>query len=105
MTQHAHRQVGKFFRALLRVPVPWVFILTYLVGVALEFACFRNRTSSSPSLVTDMGATLFVAGAALASWGWLIFHKARTTRVPGEASTALVTWGPYRFTRNPMYLG
>jgi protein-S-isoprenylcysteine O-methyltransferase Ste14 len=105
MTEQAHRQNGKFFRALMHVPVPWIFVLTYLVGVALEFVCFRNRASSSTFLVTDTGLILFVAGAAFAAWGWLVFRKARTTRVPGEASTTLVTWGPYRFTRNPMYLG
>jgi protein-S-isoprenylcysteine O-methyltransferase Ste14 len=33
------------------------------------------------------------------------FRRARTTTVPGRASAALVTWGPYRFTRNPMYVG
>lgn len=105
MTQQAHRQIGRFLRALMHVPVPWVFVLTYLVGVALEFVCFRNRTFSNTFFVTDLGIILFVAGAALAAWGWLIFRKTRTTRVPGEASTTLVTWGPYRFTRNPMYLG
>jgi len=105
MTEHTHRQMGKFFRALMHVPVPWVFVLTYLIGVALEYACFRNRASSSTFLAADIGIILFVAGAALGGWGWLIFRKARTTRVPGEASGTLVTWGPYRFTRNPMYLG
>ncbi len=105
MTQQAHRQIGKFFRALMLVPVPWIFVLTYLVGVALEFACFRYRASSRTFLVTDIGIILFAVGAALAAWGWLIFRKAGTTRVPGEASTTLVTLGPYCFTRNPMYLG
>jgi hypothetical protein len=36
--------------------------------------------------------------------GLLIFRKPRTTTVPGKASSVLVTWGPYRFTRNPMYV-
>ncbi len=104
MTEQAHRQNGKFFRALMHVPVPWIFVLTYLVGVALEFVCFRNRASPT-FLGTDTGIILFAAGAAFAAWGWLVFRKAKTTRVPGEASTTLVTRGPYRFTRNPMYLG
>jgi protein-S-isoprenylcysteine O-methyltransferase Ste14 len=55
--------------------------------------------------VTGVGLVVFVIGGAIAAWGWLIFHKERTTRVPGEVSTTLVTWGPYRFTRNPMYVG
>jgi protein-S-isoprenylcysteine O-methyltransferase Ste14 len=41
-----------------------------------------------------------IAGRSL-----LIFHKARTTTVPGRASAKLVTWGPYRISRNPMYVG
>jgi protein-S-isoprenylcysteine O-methyltransferase Ste14 len=48
---------------------------------------------------------LFATGAAIAGWGWLTFRRTRTTTVPGRASSSLVTWGPYRFTRNPMYLG
>ena len=34
-----------------------------------------------------------------------LFHRVKTTVKPGEESTVLVTGGPFRFTRNPMYLG
>lgn len=51
------------------------------------------------------GALLFLLGATIAGWGLVIFRRARTTTVPGRASAALVTWGPYRFSRNPMYVG
>jgi protein-S-isoprenylcysteine O-methyltransferase Ste14 len=33
------------------------------------------------------------------------FHKANTTVKPFEESSALVTGGVFRITRNPMYLG
>jgi protein-S-isoprenylcysteine O-methyltransferase Ste14 len=33
------------------------------------------------------------------------FHEANTAVCPFEGSSTLVTYGPYRFTRNPMYLG
>ena len=94
------------FRLLLHVPVPWVFILTYLCGVGLELAF----PGSIHSLGIDrtsfiLGTVLFITGAAIAAWGWLIFHKARTTTIPGRASSKLITWGPYRFSRNPMYVG
>jgi protein-S-isoprenylcysteine O-methyltransferase Ste14 len=35
----------------------------------------------------------------------LRFRSARTSMVPMRPSTALVTSGPYRVTRNPMYVG
>ena len=34
-----------------------------------------------------------------------VFRRAGTSVVPSEPSTALVTTGPYRFTRNPIYIG
>ena len=92
-------------RLLMRIPVPWVFILTYLVGVGLELAYpFYTRTEPLHG-VAIAGAVLFVIGGTIAGWGLLIFRRARTTTVPGRTSCKLVTWGPYRFSRNPMYVG
>lgn len=105
MDQQLLENAGGFSRALMRIPVPWVFVLAYLAGVGLEALCFQSHFFSATPLLSEIGGLFFLAGAALAAWGWLLFRKARTTRVPGQASTAMVTWGPYRFTRNPMYLG
>lgn len=93
------------FRFLLRVPVPWVFILVYLVGAGLERVMPTSvlRDNGRGSSIT--GAVLIALGAVIAGWGLGIFWKARTTTVPGQASAQLVMRGPYRFTRNPMYVG
>jgi len=64
----------------------------------------RESDSASDACACSVGM-LFAIGAVIASWSLLILHRARTTTVPGRASTKLVTWGPYRFTRNPMYVG
>ena len=48
---------------------------------------------------------LFAAGVAIAVWGQVLFRKAHTTTVPGQTSSRLITSGPYRFSRNPMYVG
>ena len=56
------------------------------------------------------GATALWAGRALIAaallvmlWAALEFRRARTTIVPHEAPSALVTTGPFRFSRNPIY--
>jgi len=93
------------FRFLLRIPVPWVFILTYLAGAAIEYATGPHLFIKRVPRLGSAGAVIFSAGAAIAGWGWLTFREARTTTVPGEVSSRFVIWGPYRFTRNPMYVG
>lgn len=88
------------------VPVPWVFVVAYLCGVGLEYALPPMHLGREALMaVKVVGGALFIAGAALAGSGWLTFRRARTTTVPGQASSRLVTWGPYRFSRNPMYVG
>lgn len=87
------------------VPVPWVFVLAYLCGVALEHVAPTPRPVKTNIVVKVAGAVVFVVGAALAGWGWTTFRRARTTTVPGRISSQLVRWGPYRFSRNPMYVG
>src|SRR5689334_19330551 len=90
---------------MMRVPVPWVYVLGYLVGAGLERVAPLTPRAQVPSGVFVAGVILFAAGAVLAGWGWALFHRAGTTRVPGRASVALVTSGPYRVSRNPMYVG
>ena len=50
---------------------------------------------------------LVLAGMSIALSGVLAFRKAKTTPNPHtpEKATSIVRSGPYRFTRNPMYLG
>ena len=87
------------------VPVPWVFVLTYLLGVVLEHVHHGTISPTAALISTTAGAVLFAVGAVIAGWGLVLFGKAKTTTVPGKLSGKLVTWGPYRFSRNPMYVG
>jgi protein-S-isoprenylcysteine O-methyltransferase Ste14 len=88
---------------LIRVPVPWVFVLVYFWGVGLHLLFPWSITASRQASIF-VGVILFAAGIFIASWSLMIFRRAQTTTTPGEISATLVTWGPYRFSRNPMYL-
>jgi protein-S-isoprenylcysteine O-methyltransferase Ste14 len=90
---------------LLRVPVPWVFVLGYLAGLGLQR--FVAAPQPLPAVRTSLwfaGLALIVPGAALAAWSLSLFHRAGTTTVPLEAPSTVVMRGPYRFSRNPMYV-
>jgi protein-S-isoprenylcysteine O-methyltransferase Ste14 len=52
--------------------------------------------------IVGWGALL--GGLALALWAAMTLRAARTTVLPHRAATRLVTSGPFRFRRNPIYL-
>jgi protein-S-isoprenylcysteine O-methyltransferase Ste14 len=74
------------------------FLLQWLVPVALvpkaleRSACF-------------VGSVLALVGLAFGGWALWTFLRARTTPHPNHPVSALVMWGPYRVSRNPMYVG
>jgi len=52
------------------------------------------------------GAALFALGFAIALSGVLEFRRRRTEIMPtSKKNSAVVDTGPYRYTRNPMYVG
>ena len=87
----------------VRVPPPAFYALAALIGY------FLNRRWPLP-----IGSGAFIQGLAWLLVGvWLaltvssigIFRRSRTSIVPIRPATTLVIAGPYRFTRNPMYVG
>lgn len=89
----------------LKVPPPVIVILC----AALAWALAHFTPGFTYSLPARIPITLVfvLAGLSLALSGFLAFRKSRTTVNPHtpEKSTSIVRTGPYRFTRNPMYVG
>ncbi|NKB71736.1 MAG: isoprenylcysteine carboxylmethyltransferase family protein [Candidatus Latescibacteria bacterium] len=50
------------------------------------------------------GWGLIVVAGLLAGWAMVTFALRRTAIFPNRPATALVTWGPFRYSRNPMYI-
>lgn len=55
--------------------------------------------------IAQFGYLVIVAGVLLLIWGAGHFRKVRTNINTFRDPDVLVTGGPFRFTRNPMYLG
>src|SRR3954463_12869228 len=85
-----------------RIPPPAWF------AIALALIVVLHRYFPIASLVPTpwhyAGIGIASLGVVIAVWSVSLFRHVRTTIIPFQESTALITWGPYRFTRNPMYL-
>ncbi len=77
--------------------------------LCLAAAATVDRLLPSPPRLAPprrlFGVPPFAAGAVLGLSALVRFHHAGTTYEPFETPTVLVISGPYRYTRNPMYLG
>jgi protein-S-isoprenylcysteine O-methyltransferase Ste14 len=74
------------------------YLLRWLVPVRLVPVRFESEA-------VFVGSALALLGLAFGGWAFLTFLRAKTTPHPNHPVSALVTWGPYRVSRNPMYAG
>ncbi|HVO51202.1 MAG TPA: isoprenylcysteine carboxylmethyltransferase family protein [Thermoanaerobaculia bacterium] len=74
------------------------YLMRWLVPVRLVPAGFESEAASA-------GSALALLGLAFGGSAFFMFLRARTTPHPNHPVSALVTWGPYRVSRNPMYVG
>jgi protein-S-isoprenylcysteine O-methyltransferase Ste14 len=51
-----------------------------------------------------LGVALLLVGAGIGVWGQRTMGAAGTKVNPSEPTTAIVTGGPFRFSRNPLYV-
>lgn len=99
----ATRQQRDTDSAGVKVPPPLIYMLGLLAGVGIEQIA---STPKLPGPVALAAAGAGIAASIVLDGGSLRrFTKAGTRAEPWKPSSALVTDGPYRFTRNPMYVG
>jgi protein-S-isoprenylcysteine O-methyltransferase Ste14 len=83
-------------------PPPFVYGLGLLAGYLLHRAVPIALVPAG--MLRALGWVLVALGALLAAWALAYFARAGQTPDPRRPVKAIVAHGPYRFTRNPMYL-
>ena len=85
------------------VPPP-ILLLVLLVLAALLTSVFPIGSFTVP-FHGAIATPIILAGIGFSAAGFFTFKSRRTPVRPGAQPTQLVSTGPYRITRNPMYLG
>lgn len=89
--------------AAVKIPPPLVLLFTILLGGLLHL--LWPLPVFHDSAKNGIGAALLVCGFFLMGLCVLMFRKAGTAIPPWKTTTSLVGSGPYRYSRNPIYLG
>jgi protein-S-isoprenylcysteine O-methyltransferase Ste14 len=96
-TQNGHDTAGVI------APPPLIYLAGLAVGFGLE--ALLPGASLPGAVQWVAGGLLVVVGAALLASFNTAFTRKGTAVEPWKPTTAIVTTGPYRLTRNPAYLG
>jgi protein-S-isoprenylcysteine O-methyltransferase Ste14 len=87
-----------------RFPWPPVLLVLFIVlGFALR-AVLPFDVARTP-FSQFAGFVLIALALALDAWASFTFTRAKTTILPHRGSQALVTHGPFAYSRNPIYVG
>ena len=87
------------------VKPPLLFVGALLLGCLLSWIVpLGPRLGSANARALAAGGSLVLVGLALFAVSVREFRRAGTSVVPGEPSTVLLEGGPYRYTRNPIYI-
>lgn len=85
-------------------PPPALFVLSFVAGLQIQALGWPHVSVSIGAPGHLLGTALLVLAALLLLPAPALFLARRTTIVPHRSARSLVTSGPYRITRNPMYL-
>jgi protein-S-isoprenylcysteine O-methyltransferase Ste14 len=93
-------------RSGVRVFPPLVFLVAGGVALTIHrLVPLHVLAGERAAPLRIVGAVLVLAAVSLAIWAVTTFRRIGTTPNPAGGTTALASQGPYRFSRNPMYLG
>ena len=89
----------------IHLPPPLLVAVWFFAGYGADRLVPLRIPVPMVPVSRPLGWLLVLLGAGLAFWAMGLFRRARTTVLPFKAATTMVIAGPYRFSRNPIYLG
>lgn len=85
------------------IPPPLLYVLPLLLARLLQSVI---PLPFLPTSIASVAAVLcFIVGIILCVWSIGLFRRSKTSLVPVKPNATLVLHGPYKLSRNPMYLG
>jgi protein-S-isoprenylcysteine O-methyltransferase Ste14 len=88
--------------------IPWpplLLVVAVLAGVGLGRYAPLPWPGLDDTAARFVGYGLGLAGLALVVWAAMTLWRHKTTVLPNKGVSELVTDGPFRFRRNPIYIG
>ena len=86
-----------------KIMPPTYFFIFLMIAVLIHFVLPILQLINYP--LNWSGLLFILAGGILNIWTDRLFKKNNTTVKPNETPTSLIKNGPFKFSRNPMYLG
>jgi protein-S-isoprenylcysteine O-methyltransferase Ste14 len=94
-SQIDHPEVVIFPPLLLGLMVLFMIVLNWLLPLPISLR----------SAALALGLILTILGMGCLAWGRTTLRQAGTNVNPLKPTTAIVSEGPFRFSRNPLYVG
>jgi protein-S-isoprenylcysteine O-methyltransferase Ste14 len=90
--------------AAVRIFPPAIPVATIAAGVLLQRFWPLDRFAPAPERYWVGGAIIVAAILGLGLWAVITMRRTGQSENPWKPTTEIVAAGPFRFTRNPMYL-
>ena len=91
--------------AHVRFPPPLVFLGGILLGVACQYLLVPAPVPVGRAMSAGGGLVILIVGLGLVASARVLFSRTGQSPLPWTPSPSLIWKGPYRHTRNPMYVG
>ncbi len=87
----------------MKIKPPYIAFTLLLLSWLVNYLFPKLNAVKNP--YNKSGVIIFAIGLSISFYSFYLFKKNKTPIIPGKKPTFIVVEGPYKFTRNPMYLG